>query len=101
MENRIGQTFGDYRILRETGDGEIEQVYLAENIHHKKQYALKVLPDHLSMDKGFRDRFLDEARVVSDLDHPNIVKVHHFGEDKGVFFLVMDYIKGPKGCLTI
>ncbi len=97
MLDFIGRDLGDYRILKEIGPGGMGRVFLAENIHHKKEYALKILPSNLSRDKNFRKRFFDEARVMSELEHPNIVRVHHMGEDQGIYYLVMDYIKSVYG----
>ncbi|MDT8300200.1 MAG: SUMF1/EgtB/PvdO family nonheme iron enzyme [Sedimentisphaerales bacterium] len=97
MLDFIGRELGDYRILQEIGPGGMGRVFLAENIHHKKEYALKILPGNLSRDSNFRKRFFDEARVMSELEHPNIVRVHHMGEDQGIYYLVMDYIKSVYG----
>jgi serine/threonine protein kinase/formylglycine-generating enzyme required for sulfatase activity len=97
MLDFIGRELGDYRILKEIGPGGMGRVFLAENIHHKKEYALKILPSNLSRDNNFRKRFFDEARVMSELEHPNIVRVHHMGEDQGIYYLVMDYIKSIYG----
>lgn len=97
MAEYIDKRLGDYRIIEEIGSGGMGKVFLAENVHHRKQYALKVLPDELSSDGNFRRRFFDEARVMSELDHPNIVRVHHMGEHDGVYYLVMDYVTGPEG----
>ncbi len=72
-------------------------VFLAENVHHRKRCAVKVLPEELSRDVSFRARFFDEARVMSDLNHPHIVHVHHMGEDHGIYYLVMDYVSSPSG----
>jgi serine/threonine-protein kinase len=55
------------------------QVFLAENVHHKMQYAIKILPEALSQDPQFKHRFFDEARVMSKLEHPYIVRVHQIG----------------------
>ncbi len=97
MSNFIGRELGDYRILEEIGAGGMGNVFLAENIHHKKAYALKILPSELGKDTNFRKRFFDEARVMSELEHPNIVRVHHTGEDQGTYYLVMDYVTSPNG----
>ena len=97
MAGFIDRQLGDYRIIEEIGAGGMGRVFLAENVHHRKKYALKVLPDELSKDANFRRRFFDEARVMSELDHQNIVRVHHMGEHHGTYFLVMDYIEGPQG----
>ena len=97
MVDYIGRQFGDYKIIEEIGAGGMGQVFLAENVHHHKRYALKVLPKESSKDANFRRRFFDEARVMSELDHPNFVRVHHMGEHEGIYYLVMDYIAGPEG----
>jgi len=97
MKDYIGKHFGDYKIIEEIGSGGMGKVFLAENVHHHKKYALKVLPDELSKEADFRKRFFDEARVMSELDHPRIVRVHHMGEHEGVYYLVMDYVTGPEG----
>lgn len=92
MVEYIGRQLGDYRIIEEIRTGGMGRVFLAENVHHRKRYALKVLPEELGNDASFRQRFFNEARVMSELDHPNIVKVHHMGEDNGIYYLVMDYV---------
>ena len=92
-----GRILGDYRIIEEIGAGGMGRVFLAENVHHKKRCALKMLPEEISQDITFRARFFDEARVMSDLNHPGIVRVHHTGEDKGVYYLVMDYVSSAGG----
>ena len=92
MVDYVGRQFGDYKIIEEIGAGGMGQVFLAENVHHHKKYALKVLPEESSKDANFRRRFFDEARVMSELDHPHIVRVHHMGEHEGIYYLVMDYI---------
>ena len=88
---------GDYRIIEEIGAGGMGKVFLAENVHHRKRCAVKVLPEELSRDVNFRARFFDEARVMSDLNHAHIVHVHHMGEDHGIYYLVMDYVSSPSG----
>jgi eukaryotic-like serine/threonine-protein kinase len=97
VTQHIDQTIGDYRILETIGSGGMGQVYLAENVHHKKRYAVKILPDQLGKDANFRKRFFDEARVMSELNHGGIVRVNHMGEYSGIYYLVMDYIEGPGG----
>jgi len=90
-----GQTIGDYRIIRELGHGGMGVVYLAEQVHLKKRYALKVLPEELSANPEFVQRFHREARVMAALDHPGIVRVVYFGHHQGIYYLVMDYVEGP------
>ena len=86
---------GDYRILEPIGAGGMGQVYLAEHVHLRKKYALKLLPWELARDEQFIARFHDEARVMAELSHPHIVPVHFMGEHEGLYYLVMDYVQGP------
>jgi serine/threonine protein kinase len=94
---KAGDTIGTYRVVRPLGAGGMGQVYLVEHSHLRKRYALKILPPDVSADANFIDRFRIEARVMADLEHPCIVRVHNFGEDQGRHFLVMDYVEGPDG----
>ena len=89
-----GDIVGQFKIIKLLGHGGMGQVYLVENVQMHKKYALKILPEELSNDSQFISRFRVEARVMADLDHENIVKVHHMGEDNGRYFLVMDFIAG-------
>ena len=89
-----GDEIGGYKVIKQLGAGGMGQVYLVENIQMHKQYALKVLPPHLSQNKNFIDRFRVEARVMADLDHPNIVGVMNIGHDteRSLYYLVMQYV---------
>lgn len=94
MEQR---TLGDYRIIKPIGIGSLGAVYLAEHRFMKRQYALKVLPEELSADRGFVQRFEEEVSVLSSLDHPNIVKIHNISFAQGYYFLVTDCIVDDLG----
>ena len=63
-----------YKILRELGHGGMAHVYLAIQESFGREVALKVLSPHLAGDEQFSKRFLREARIVSQLNHPNIVR---------------------------
>src|SRR4029078_2755733 len=88
----IGQTVSHYRILEKLGEGGMGAVYLAEDLHLARRVAIKFLT---STDHHYRARFIREARAVSALSHPNIAKVHDYGETTtGQPFIVMEYVKG-------
>ncbi len=91
---RPGERLGDYRILEELGRGAMGEVYLAEQVHLEQKYALKVLPRELSRSASFRERFRTEARTLAKLKHDRIVMVHNAGEDRGRFYLAMEYVEG-------
>lgn len=92
---RIGQQFGNYRLIRLLGEGGFAQVFLAEHQHLGIQAAIKVLDTHLS-DTDLQD-FLQEARTIARLSHPHILRVKEYGVQEDVPFLVMDY--APNGTL--
>lgn len=97
MEQR---TLGDYRIIKPIGQGTLGAVYLAEHRFMKRQYALKVLPEELSSDRGFIQRFEEEVGTLALLDHPNIVKIYNISFAQGHYFVVTDCIVDEFGETT-
>ena len=85
---------GEYRILREIGRGGMGVVYEAEQQTLGRRVALKVLPYHAFTDDVQLERFRLEARAAARLHHTNIVPVFGVGEDDGVHFYAMQYIRG-------
>lgn len=70
------------------------EVFLAERLADHAQVVIKRVLPALARQTGFVDAFLDEVRVLSRLDHPNIVKVFDFGEVQGAWFLCMEWVDG-------
>jgi serine/threonine-protein kinase len=73
------------------------KVYLARSVGpagFEKLVALKRIHDHLSDQPDFVDMFLDEARIASQINHPNICTVFDFGHTDGVYFIAMEYLLG-------
>ncbi|MCG8668648.1 MAG: ABC transporter substrate-binding protein [Pseudomonadales bacterium] len=91
----IGKTLKEsYVIERALADGGMGMVYLAKQISLDRNVVLKVLRPNF-YDKAFIDLFLREARINSQINHPNVVSVVDFGEaDDNVVFLAMEYLKG-------
>ena len=83
-----------YKILRELGHGGMAHVYLAIQESFGREVALKVLSPHLTDDEQFSKRFLREARIVSQLNHPNIVTVYDAGIHGQHHYMSMEYIPG-------
>jgi len=90
----IGQTLLHYRILEKIGEGGMGVVYKSLDTHLDRPVAIKVLPPEKVADAERRQRFVQEAKAASALNHPNIVVVHDIAEDHGVYFIVMEYVKG-------
>jgi WD40 repeat protein/serine/threonine protein kinase/tetratricopeptide (TPR) repeat protein len=85
---------GDYRIIREVGQGGMGVVYEAEQISLGRRVALKVLPLHASLDGKALERFKREARSAARLHHTNIVPVFEVGQDGEVCYYAMQLIRG-------
>ena len=84
---------GRYRIERELGAGGMATVYLAEDVKHHRQVALKVLKPELAAVVG-ADRFLAEIKTTANLQHPNILPLFDSGESDGFLWYTMPYVEG-------
>ncbi len=87
--SRVGQQFGNYKLLRSLGEGGFAEVYLGEHIHLGSYAAIKILAGRLTGEE--QEKFRQEARTLVRLVHPNIVRLLEFGIEDKVPFLVMDY----------
>ena len=87
----IGQTLDRYRIESKLGEGGMGVVYKAYDTHLDRTVAIKVLPHEKVSDPERKQRFVQEAKAASALNHPNIVTVHDIRSDGGVDFIVMEY----------
>jgi formylglycine-generating enzyme required for sulfatase activity/serine/threonine protein kinase len=85
---------GDYQILREVGRGGMGVVYEAQQLSLGRHVAIKVLPTHALLDPRQLGRFQREARAAARLHHTNIVPVFGVGEQDGLHYFVMQFIKG-------
>ncbi len=89
---------GKYKLVKLIAAGGMAEVYLARQAGaagFEKQVCLKRILPHLARDKQFVDMFLNEARLASQLDHPNIVSIFDLGEANGNYFIAMEFIDGP------
>ena len=84
---------GRYRIERELGQGGMATVYLAEDIRHRRQVAIKVLRPDLTAALG-PDRFMQEIEIAARLQHPHILGVFDSGSADGFLYYVMPYVDG-------
>ncbi len=84
---------GRYRIERELGEGGMATVYLAADLKHERNVALKVLRPELAAVVG-AERFLAEIKTTANLQHPHILPLFDSGEADGFLFYVMPYVEG-------
>jgi serine/threonine protein kinase len=89
-----GTTFGHYRVLRELGRGGMGVVLLARHTVLDRVDAVKVLHPKLAAARGVGARLMVEARAMSRIAHPNVVRVHDAGVINGVPYLAMEHLPG-------
>src|SRR5215207_1704974 len=86
---------GRYEIRSRIGAGGMGEVYLAQDTSELgRTVALKLLPAEVAKDKDRLQRFIQEARTVSNLNHPNILTVHEFGQTESASFMATEYVEG-------
>jgi serine/threonine-protein kinase len=89
-----GMHLGPYEITARVGEGGMGEVYKARDRRLGRTVAIKVLLPGVALDAERCRRFEHEARAVSALNHPNICTLHDIGSDRGVDFLVMEFVQG-------
>ncbi|MCA9947178.1 MAG: serine/threonine protein kinase, partial [Anaerolineales bacterium] len=91
----IGRTIGGrYEIESILGRGGMSSVYRANDPNLRRKVAVKIIHQHLSDNDEFIQRFEQEAAVIAQLRHSNIVQVHDFNHEGDVYFMVMEFVPG-------
>lgn len=88
------ERLGPYRLEKTLGRGGMGAVFLGVHDVTGEKAAVKVLAPNLADDAVFRERFKSEVQTLKQLLHPNIVKLHGFGEEDGHLYYVMEYVPG-------
>jgi eukaryotic-like serine/threonine-protein kinase len=94
---RIGnesQPILGYQVVRELGRGGMGVVYQAVRASDGALVAVKTIKPAIDPTPAEMDRFLREARIMSQLDHPNIVSFHELGQSNGLLYFAMDFVAG-------
>lgn len=94
MSSLVGKSLDKFRIVERIGAGGMATVFKAYQPNLDRYVAVKVLPSYHARDPIFVKRFVQEARSVAKLAHPNIVQIHDFGEQENITFIVMEYVDG-------
>lgn len=89
-----GVVLGDFVIESSVGKGGMGEVYVARQLSLDREVALKVLKAQFSHDVEYTDGLFREAKAAAKLSHPNIVQAYAVGEDNGVYYFAMEFVKG-------
>jgi putative nucleotidyltransferase with HDIG domain len=90
----IGTHIGNYRIVTELGSGAMGEVYFAEHTVMGRRAAIKVIREELSAHAETVQRFINEARMVNRIGHPNIVEITDFGQVGSRYYIMMELLEG-------
>ena len=85
---------GRYELLRHIARGGMADVYLARDELLNREVALKVLFPEFANDPNFVERFRREAQAAANLNHPNIVGIYDWGQERGTYYIVMEHVAG-------
>jgi serine/threonine protein kinase len=85
---------GPYEVVSLRGKGGMGEVYRGRDVRLDREVAIKVLPRELAEDPLLRERLRREARTISQLRHPHICTLYDVGSERGVDYLVMEYLEG-------
>jgi eukaryotic-like serine/threonine-protein kinase len=89
-----GHLIGHYKVVSKLGSGGMGEVYLAEDGKLGRRVAIKALPEAFTQDHDRLNRFQQEARAASALNHPNILTIHEIGEAGITHYIATEYIDG-------
>src|SRR5262245_36559052 len=94
MSIAVGSRLGPYEILAPLGAGGMGEVYRARDARLGREVAIKTLPAATSSDPDRRQRFEQEARAASALNHPGILTIYDIGEIEGTTYIAMELVEG-------
>jgi len=90
----IGQTISHYKVIEKLGEGGMGKVYKAQDLKLDRPVAIKFLPPDLNASREKKERFMQEAKIVARLNHPNILHIYDIDEQDEKLFFVMEFVTG-------
>ena len=90
----LGRRIGPYQIISMLGAGGMGEVYLAQDTRLGRKAAIKLLPAFFTKDEERVQRFKQEARAASALNHPNVATIYEIGETDQTIYIAMEYVEG-------
>src|SRR2546422_10842034 len=94
MTIAAGTILGRYEIRSKIGQGGMGEVYLAQDTNLDRKVALKILPAEVASNRDRMDRFVQEAKAASALNHPNIITIHEIDQTDSGHFIATEFIDG-------
>ncbi|HLL53805.1 MAG TPA: protein kinase [Myxococcaceae bacterium] len=89
--------YGKYFLVRKLAEGGMAEIFLAKQVGaegFERNVVIKRMLSNLSSSPDFVTMFLDEARLASRLNHPNVVQIHDLGQAEGCYYICMEYLAG-------
>jgi putative nucleotidyltransferase with HDIG domain len=90
----VGRVIANHRLVTELGSGGMGKVFFAEHLTIGRRAAIKVLNPEVARDPGIVSRFLNEARAVNEIRHPNVVEITDMGHEGDLHYIVMQFLEG-------
>ena len=90
----VGRSLGPYEVIEKIGAGGMGEVYLARDCVFDRKVALKVLPQVVTSDNQAKQRFIQEAKAASALNHPHIITIYEIRSVDRYEFIAMEYVEG-------
>lgn len=90
----VDLTTSHYKIVEKIGQGDMGDVYCAEDTNLGRQVAIKVLPEQFTHDPERLSRFERETQLLTSLNYPNVDEIHGLAESDGVWFLALELVGG-------